>query len=340
MALRAVIHDTGVTEHRRRKGTGYVADTAILGGRNMADILLCRCPRSTIGMTFVAVINPSGVIKDAIGEITTRKTMAYATILGRVRMARCNGCLASCTCCNIIYTAIMARFTIPGDTCMSENMRRKGIICMAEVTILGRWQMTCRLHSRRRGREELTLMTTFTTRSHTRMDTRQKDRVCKTTRGGSVPVTLIALLLCRDMIDLFVYSDNAIVTGRADIRHIRIQVIKHPSGKVDEVGDDVTIRTVTDCRHVIPALPWSNVAVMAQRAIASVNAGVIEHRSDKRIGGVTVTTIIGGRYVIDVLARSDHTVVAACAEYWINHSRIMIKHSRDEGPWCMTGTTI
>ena len=314
MALRAVIHDTGVTEHRRRKGTGYVADTTILGGRNMTDIFpghrTCWRCWSSVAMTYVAVIHPSGVIKDCVSKAATSQTVAHPAILGRIRMARCNRCLASRAGRNISCTPVMTRLTIPGDTRMSENMRRKGIIRMAEVTILSRWQMACRLHSCRRGRKELTLMTTFTTRSHIRMDTCQKDRVCKTTRGGSVPVTLIALLLCRDMIDLFVYSDNAIVTRGADVRHIRIQVIKHPSGKVDEVGDDVTIRTVTGCRHVIPALSWSDVAVMAQRAIAGVNAGVIEYRSDKRIGGVTVTTIIAGRYVIDVLARSDHIIVA------------------------------
>ena len=34
---RAVVHDTGMIEHRADEGTGVMADTAILVGRDMAD---------------------------------------------------------------------------------------------------------------------------------------------------------------------------------------------------------------------------------------------------------------------------------------------------------------
>ena len=116
MAGCTVINDTRMAEHRGRKGTGYVTDTAILCSRDMTGILLGRRTRSTVGMTFITVINPTGVVEGGVSETTTRKTMAYPAILGSIRVARCNGCLASCADCNIIRTAVMTRDAIVGDT--------------------------------------------------------------------------------------------------------------------------------------------------------------------------------------------------------------------------------
>ena len=84
MARSTVINDTGMIEHRVLKGAGYVTDTAILRGRDVADILLGHCARSIITMTFFAVINPAGMIKGSVFEIIG--VMAYTTILSRDRM--------------------------------------------------------------------------------------------------------------------------------------------------------------------------------------------------------------------------------------------------------------
>ena len=46
-----VVYDTSMIEHRIRKSAGNVADTAVLCGRDVADILLGRRPRSAISMT-------------------------------------------------------------------------------------------------------------------------------------------------------------------------------------------------------------------------------------------------------------------------------------------------
>jgi len=107
----AVIHDTGMIEHRVGKSAGNVTDTAILGGRDVACILLGHRTRSTITVTFCAVINPAGMIKSRISEIYG--VMADTAVLAvRSRMSCGHSPGAGC---NITRTAVMARGTITGD---------------------------------------------------------------------------------------------------------------------------------------------------------------------------------------------------------------------------------
>ena len=74
-------------EHRVGKGAGYMADTAILGGLDMADILPrpFRSPCWVITVTCCAVIHDAGMIKGAIVEIVAN-CMARSTIGSRGRM--------------------------------------------------------------------------------------------------------------------------------------------------------------------------------------------------------------------------------------------------------------
>ena len=164
-----------MAEHRGRKGTGYVTDTAILCSRDMTGILLGRRTRSTVGMTFITVINPTGVVKDTVGKTAARKTMAHSAILGSIRVARCNGCLASCADCNIIRTAIMARSAIARDTRVIKDRWSESNICMTNVAILTCGQVTCGFYSRQRCGKEFAGMAAFTTRCKARVNITQKD---------------------------------------------------------------------------------------------------------------------------------------------------------------------
>lgn len=85
MAGRTVIHDIGMIEHRRCKGASNVTNTTILSGKDMAEVLLGHRSRSTITMTFYAVIDPAGMIKNTVSEGATG-VMAGGTILGSVLM--------------------------------------------------------------------------------------------------------------------------------------------------------------------------------------------------------------------------------------------------------------
>ena len=87
VAGHAVINDTGMIEHCCHKGAGYVTETAVLGGRYVAGMLLGHRPRSIVTMTFCAVISAAGMVKGSIRE--TIGVMAYTAILRRRRMWRC-----------------------------------------------------------------------------------------------------------------------------------------------------------------------------------------------------------------------------------------------------------
>lgn len=105
-------------EYRSREGTGYMTDTAIFGGDNVADILFSRRTCRIITMAFCTVINSTAVIEHTVFEIGA-DTMAYTAILAvRDRVIRCHSQGASC---NIIHAAIMAGSAITGDAGMTEN---------------------------------------------------------------------------------------------------------------------------------------------------------------------------------------------------------------------------
>ncbi len=120
----AVIYDTGMIEHRVQKGAGYVTETAILCGRDVADILPgpFRSPCRNITVTCCAVIHDAGMIKGAIGEIVAN-CMTRSTIGSRGRMRLCRLRLSVGSGCNITTFTIMARLTIVCDARMREVRR-------------------------------------------------------------------------------------------------------------------------------------------------------------------------------------------------------------------------
>ena len=127
-----------MTEHGGFKTTGNVTDTAILGGRDVAHILLGHRTRCTITMAFRAVIHTTSMIKDTVREAGT-DSMASTAIGSGIGMRR-RRCFAqrSGRCYKV---AIVARSTVTRDTGMRKYLRRKRRVGMTDMTILNRWQM-------------------------------------------------------------------------------------------------------------------------------------------------------------------------------------------------------
>ena len=67
---------------------------------------------------------------------------------------------------------------------------------------------------------------------------------------------------------------------------------------------------------------------------------MIENGSHKRIGGMAVTTVISGRYVINVFTRAEIPVMTRRTGNNIDDSRIMIKDTRHKGTRGVTNTAI
>ena len=102
MTRRAVIHihNLGMIEHRRLEGAGNVADTTILRGRYVADMLLGHRSGSIITMTFFAVIDPAGMVKDSVGE--RNGVMAQPAIGRGCRMGRVGGVILAGGICTVV----------------------------------------------------------------------------------------------------------------------------------------------------------------------------------------------------------------------------------------------
>ena len=132
-----------MTEHPCCKATGLVADTTILGGRDVIGLLAER--RHTV-VARSAVIHDARVIKHR-GE-KTGGAMTHTAILGSgyVRHRLTYGCCA-----------VVAGGTIITDARVVEYRRKKRRGGVAKVTILVGWQMVyCRILTR----GKLTVVTT------------------------------------------------------------------------------------------------------------------------------------------------------------------------------------
>jgi hypothetical protein len=213
MTGRAIAHDTSMAEHGCSKCSGYVTDAAILRGRNVAHILV-RCRTATI-MTFGTIVHPAGMIKArATNECTTSDTMTHTAIFGGGRMC---WRLSNRSGRNIICAAIMAWLTISCNSRMRKYRRDECRVRVANITILIRRQMRCRLDDIRiciGCRQELAVMTSFTAIGYTRMNIAQECWWRKSTRTGAC-VTHITLVLRRNMIRNFSYRADRNIIGVA-----------------------------------------------------------------------------------------------------------------------------
>ena len=127
-----------MTEHSGFKTTGNVTDTAILGSRDVAHILLGHRTRCTITMTFRAVIHTTSMIKDTVREVGTN-SMASTAIGSGIGVWR-GRCFAQRSGRRYIV-AIVARSTVTRNTGMRKYLWCKRSVGMADVTILNCWQM-------------------------------------------------------------------------------------------------------------------------------------------------------------------------------------------------------
>lgn len=170
------------------------------------------------------------------------------------------------------------------------------------------------------------------------MNITQKDCRYKTA-GAGINMTLTALGLRRDMIELLALGDNAVVAGRANIGYNGIQMIKASPGEIIKL-DHVTIRAIPDGNHVIAALSGTNRTVVAGCAVAG-NTRMVKNRPHKGVcREMTDSAILASGHMINMLACGDHTVVTRRTSHEIDDTRIMVKHTRFKSTWCMTSTTI
>ena len=161
-------------EHRIGKGTGHMADAAVLRGRNMAGMFLDRRACSIISVTLCTVIHDTGMIENTVLEISAN-TMTDAAILAISgwmirRHTRSTGDHIACT-------AVVARSTVTGNACVAENCRwYKRRIRMANVAILGCRQMACSLDYSRIIGNKLAGVTAIAATGNPRVYIRQEGR--------------------------------------------------------------------------------------------------------------------------------------------------------------------
>jgi len=189
---------------------------------------------------------------------------------------------------------------------------------MADVTILGRWQMTCLLHSIRVVGNKSSGMTTFAATYETRMHSRQKCRRGETTRIGVI-VTLAAFSLCRDVISMLGHRDARVMAGCTIIVD-ETRIMEKSARECIKGAGTVARRAIqVDLYqiglHMTNRLASTDRAVMARRAIAA-NAHVVK-RCICKVGDImangAILAIGSGRYVIRQLPYTDPVVVARIA---------------------------
>ena len=122
----------------------------------------------------------------------------------------------------------MARGTITGDPRVGKIRGcHERIIRVANVTILARWQMACRLKQIRVGNKS-TGMTTFTPTVDARMYSSQKCSRYKTTTTRVI-VAHTAFSLCRDVINLLRQCNTGVMAGRTITAHYIHIMVKSTS---------------------------------------------------------------------------------------------------------------
>jgi len=179
----AVAHDSPMIEHRWRKGpAGHVADTAILGCRDVIGLVDFTSSIDTV-MAGIAAHGENGgvaVIDKRVGKID--RVVTQGTIGGSDRVRWRRGFLPGAKRNKI---AIVTGDTIAGDTRVGQHCGwRESGNRMTDVTILDSWHMARGLDQKWVGREELCGMTTFAAIDDVDMLRGEKDRIGKSARIG------------------------------------------------------------------------------------------------------------------------------------------------------------
>ena len=122
-------------------------------------------------------------------------------------------------------------------------------------------------------------------------------------------MTSAAVPLGWDVICQLGCRDPRRMAGRA-IVDVYTQVVEADTREARIVICHVARRAIQGCRHMVDGLPNTNVTVMTQRTIVYIDTHVLENRTRKSHGVMANRTIIGCRYVVAELTRSDHIVMA------------------------------
>ncbi len=144
VARGAVVDDTAVTKHRRREAARDMANSTILVGRDVARVFADRTTGTTV-MAAVATLADDfrpGMID--IGSGKAHGVMACSTILIGAAMNRRIRCTQR-TDSNMTRIAIVTGGTVAGDAGVRKYRGLECLNGMAEITILPRRHMTCRL---------------------------------------------------------------------------------------------------------------------------------------------------------------------------------------------------
>jgi hypothetical protein len=250
VARLTVIGDPGMIEYCRHKAAArHVTDSAIFAGHNMVRLgILAGGIDSVVARIASATQHfRARMVDKRVSE--TGRVVAKGAIAGGVLMHRGTG-LTQGAETNETGAAIMAGPTIVGDTRVVETRRDEHGRRMAKSTILARRQMVCAFNEIRIRREKLTHMATFTAPRNIQMQS-DKER-CRCKRTGRVMADT-AVILRRDMIDIFRRCDTGVMTGRASVG-VYTQVIETYASEARVVVDDVARRTIQRCRQMIRRL--------------------------------------------------------------------------------------
>ena len=254
MARSTVINDTGMIEHCRFKGAGYMTNFAILSCCNVGRsdfVILAGYIGTTInvaGITPDTCDNGAAVINKSRGKSGDADAMTYSAIFGNGNMSSRHPYGA----CYIIIP-IMARGTITRDTRMIENLGSEGSVRVTDVTILGCWDVGRRLNKISVG-NKLAGVTAFTTTANVQVNIAQKYVRCKTAGNGGVNVTLATFTLCRDMVNHLRRCNTGVMAGRTVAVNDRRGMDKSIRESIIAAVDGVARRAVKICLYMTKRL--------------------------------------------------------------------------------------
>ena len=210
--------------------------------------------------------------KHRVGRIRRRLDVADAAILADRDMIR-----GLTECAARFEIPVVARNTIVGNPGMVEGIRHERSNSVAQVTILVGWQVTAVLEAGRiSGEEEFGVTALAAPRNNVMNGAEESGRF----EIDSRIVANAAIFLGRDVIEFLRRRQAGIVTRRAIVRIYALVVIGNPgeSRVVERIVANRAIVAGHNVRRRRIGLARGDRAVVAQRAISDVDAGVIPGR--------------------------------------------------------------
>ena len=185
-------------------------------------------------------------------------------------------------------------------------------------------------------RQELVDMTAFTTRGEIVMHGTAEVGRGKTISGVMALATLIQRW---NMIQRF-SGCYAAGMARPTIIGVNAKVVIHNPGKAVEIVHSMTARAIRAGWHMIDRLAYRDASIMAQGAITGIYARMVKRGGHEGRRVVTGAAILGGRQMINALAKADHIIVTGRTGRRAEITRVMNKRSRGKSTGTMTNPAI